>query len=194
MAYLAQDFLNATLALLLRGRMWNKSALSNMWSTLALFTPALERFNARGDFLLVDAFPATTDELLPEWEATLGLPDKCAGEAPTLALRRAQVVARLTNSGGQSIAYYTEVLSLLGYAVTISEGTTFRAGFSRVGDHVGGAYANTWTVSAPLYSINYFRTGSGTAGEPLASWSNEVLECVIRELEPSHTYVTFVYS
>ena len=36
------------------------------------------RLHARANALLVDAFPATTGELLPEWEASLGLPDACS--------------------------------------------------------------------------------------------------------------------
>jgi uncharacterized protein YmfQ (DUF2313 family) len=50
---------------------------------LSGFTPAFERLTARANNLLIDAFPGSTYELLPEWEATLGLPDPCAGEAPT---------------------------------------------------------------------------------------------------------------
>jgi uncharacterized protein YmfQ (DUF2313 family) len=43
-----------------------------------------ERETARANNLLVDSFPLTTYELLPEWESSLGLPDPCAGVAPIL--------------------------------------------------------------------------------------------------------------
>ncbi|WP_197520275.1 putative phage tail protein, partial [Paraburkholderia tropica] len=53
-----------------------------------------ERSTSRANYLLIDSFPPTAYELLPEWESTLGLPDPCAGEAPTIPQRQAQVLAR----------------------------------------------------------------------------------------------------
>ena len=86
------------------------------------------RQTARSRNLVVDAFPATTVELLPEWENTLGLPDPCAGPSPTLGQRIAQVVARLTDSGGQSVAYFVELARRLGYDITVTQYAPSRFG------------------------------------------------------------------
>ena len=50
-----------------------------------------------------------------------------------------------------------------------------------------------WQVNAPEASIVEFDAGRSSAGEPLRSWGNELLECVINRLKPAHTYVLFAY-
>ncbi|MGO4416609.1 putative phage tail protein, partial [Cupriavidus sp. KB_39] len=90
------DFLRAFQALLPRGRVWNRDPDSTQTGVAAGITKCYTRLTQRCKNLLIDAFPATTYELLPEWEATLGLPDPCAGAAPSTQVRRNQVVARLT--------------------------------------------------------------------------------------------------
>lgn len=93
------DFLRAFQALMPRGRVWNTDPDSIQTKAASGLTPSYAAQTARSNNLLVDAFPATTYELLPEWEATLGLPDPCAGTSPSTQARRNQVVARLANSG-----------------------------------------------------------------------------------------------
>jgi uncharacterized protein YmfQ (DUF2313 family) len=65
--------------------------------TLGTFLDALD---ARAGQLIPDAFPCSTVELLPEWEATLGLPDPCV-QPPltTLQQRQAAVCAKLVARG-----------------------------------------------------------------------------------------------
>ncbi|MGS1033322.1 putative phage tail protein [Burkholderia glumae] len=135
-------------------------------------------------------FPSTAVELLPEWEAALGLPDPCAGESPSLAQRQAQVVARFTNNGGASIAYFVNYAKTLGFDIGISEFTPFRAGQQAAGDSCGEeGWAHTWRINAPSTTINYFRASASTAGEPLATWGNSVLLCEMNTLKPAHTLV-----
>lgn len=194
MAYSASDYLNAIFALCPRGKLWNKTAGSNLAKTLALFTPALERLDARAEFMLFDVFPATAYESLDQWELTLGLPDPCRDGLGTVAQRQQDVVSRLADAGGESIAAIESYLATLGFIVTIQEFTPFRAGIGLAGDPLYGvAFANAWTVTAPLETVDPFRAGSGRAGEPLATWGNAVLECAVDELKPSHTIVNFIY-
>ena len=167
--YSAQDFARALLALLPSGRVWPK----DLESTQGLFMQALAQVYAADGtvaYLVVDAFPATTVELLPEWENTLGLPDPCAGPSPTLGQRIAQVVARLTDSGGQSVAYFVELARRLGYDITVTQYAPSRFG-RRFGSLFGGeAWARgastrrnlpaeaSHSVVAPLAS--HFRPGA----------------------------------
>ncbi|MCW3588788.1 YmfQ family protein [Burkholderia cenocepacia] len=186
--YSASDFTSALMALMPRGLAWPRDPDSLMSRTIATLAPVWSRHVAANNYLLVDAFPATTVELLPEWEAALGLPDPCAGPSPSLVVRQAQVVARFTNSGGQSIPYFIGYAKNLGFDVSISEFTPFRAGQQAAGDSVGvEGWAHTWRVNAPSETINYFRASASTAGEPLASWSNAVLLCEFLALRPAHT-------
>lgn len=186
--YSAPDFTSALMALMPWGLAWPRDPYSVMGKTLATLAPIWSRHVAANNYLLIDAFPSTTVELLPEWEAALGLPDPCAGESPTLAQRQAQVVARFTNSGGASISYFINYAKNLGFDVTVSEFTPFRVGQHSAGDSVGvEGWAHTWRINAPSATINYFRAGRSTAGEPLASWGNAVLFCEMNALKPAHT-------
>ncbi|RQS85183.1 YmfQ family protein [Burkholderia seminalis] len=188
--YSAADFESALHALMPRGLAWPRDPSSVMGLSIAALAPIWARHVAANNFLLIDAFPSTAVELLPEWESTLGLPDPCAGEAPTIAQRQAQVVARFANSGGASISYFVNYAKNLGFDVTVSEFTPFRVGVQAAGDSVGAeGWAHTWRINAPSTTINYFRAGLSAAGEPLESWGNAVLFCEINSLKPAHTLV-----
>ena len=99
------DYLRAFQALMPRGRVWPRDQDAIQTQVLSGLTQIYSRQTGRSNYLLADSFPGTTYELLPEWESTLGLPDPCAGESPTVQQRRAQVVARLASGGGQSGLY-----------------------------------------------------------------------------------------
>lgn len=192
--YSDDDYLSAIKQLLPRGRAWLSDGSSTRERLLRGLAATWTRVNQADANLLIDAFPATAQFLLPEWEASLGLPDPCAGLAPTIALRQAQVVQRLTDAGGQSRAHYIDVAAQLGFTISITQFAPFRAGQSHAGDSLGGPWSfYTWQVNAPLQSTSYFRAGMGAAGEPLQSWGNDLLECAISELAPAHTSLLFGY-
>jgi uncharacterized protein YmfQ (DUF2313 family) len=192
--YQASDFLTALQALIPRGLAWPRDPTSVMAQVEAGLAPTWVRHTQQNNNLLVDAFPATAVQLLPEWEAALGLPDPCAGESPTLQGRQAQVVARFGGSGGQSIPYYVGYAKTLGYDVTTTEFAPFRAGQSCAGDSCCSVdWAFTWQINAPPETITYFSAGISSADEPLASWGNSVLECELNEIKPAHTILNFTY-
>lgn len=193
--YSAADYLAALQSLMPRGKVWPRDGAATLTKVLAGLTPVYERQNARANQLLVDAFPASTLELLPEWEETLGLPDPCAGVSPSVAQRRAQVVARLIAVGGQSAPYYIAYALALGYVITIKNFVPARAGILRAGDPLNGpAWAHAWQVNAPLNTVRRMQAGTGRAGDALATWGNAVLECALREVMPAHTVLIFSYS
>jgi uncharacterized protein YmfQ (DUF2313 family) len=191
---LASNFLSAIQSLLPRGVVWPRDQDAVQTQALSGLAPSYERNTTRANYLLVDAFPATTYELLPEWEETLGLPDPCAGESPMVQTRRAQVVARFANSGGQSAAYFVQFAANLGYEVTVQNYGPARAGEARCGDACNGQdWAFAWAVVAPLSTVTYAQAGQATAGDPLASWGNTVLECEMNSLRPAHSILLFQY-
>lgn len=192
--YQASDFLSALQALMPRGLVWPRDPTAVMTQVMSGLSPTWARHTARNNNLLVDAFPATADELLPEWEAALGLPDPCAGVAPTLQARQAQVVARFASSGGQSIPYFINYAKNLGYTVTVTEFAPFRAGQSRAGNQCGlQDWFFTWQINSVLNTVTYFRAGQSSAGEPLGAWGNAVLQCELTAIKPAHTYLNFAY-
>ena len=178
-----------------RGRVWNKDPSSIIDRTVACYAPAYARTAAAAVNLIADAFPATVVDLLTEWQATLGLPDPCAGPSPTLVQARRQIVARLTNNGGQSMAYFIAQAHALGYTITINNDAPFRCGQSRAGHHVGNSdWFFVWTVNAPAFTTQPFLSGQSTAGDPLGSTGNAVLQCELQESQPAHTILQFHFT
>ncbi|WP_087688031.1 MULTISPECIES: YmfQ family protein [unclassified Pandoraea] len=189
------DFLQAFQGLLPRGAVWPRDPDAVQTKVFRGLNTVYAQNTARANNLLVDAFPGTTFELLPEWEATLGLPDPCAGSSPTVEARRAQVVARLAAVGGQSVAYFTQLAANLGYAISVDQFAPFRFGQSPFGSQLGSDdWFFAWRVNAPTYSIRYFSFGISGFGEPFSSWGNNVLQCEIQAFAPAHTIPLFNYS
>ena len=179
--YSQADYLQAFQALMPRGAAWPTNPPATLTQVLAALALTWYRINLSAAGLLADAFPGQCVQLLPEWEASLGLPDPCSGPAPTLQERQAQVLARFANGGGQSKAFFIALAATLGFQVTITQFT--------------GANAFLWRVNAHMTNIVYFRAGVSTIGEALQSVNGtDVLECVFQALKPAHTTVEFTYS
>lgn len=190
----ALDFVAALQACMPRGRIWPRDEDAVQAQALSGLAAPFATHAARAANLLIDGFPASTEELLPEWEKTLGLPDPCAGAAPTIQLRQAQVLARFTATGGQSVAYFTGLAATLGYTVTITQFAPMRFGQAAFGTPMYGvAWAFAWQVNAPSFSIKRFEFGIDAVGEPFAYWNNNVLQCELQHYSPAHTYLLFNY-
>lgn len=195
MARTAEQYRDQLKALLPPGRALPREPGTSLETLLHGMAEELARLDARGMELLVDVNPMTTNELLPEWEAVAGLPDNCSATLEeTTQGRRNALVAKLSSTGGQSPAYFIEVAAALGYEVTIEEFRPFRAGYSTAGEALtNGDWVFAWRVHAPETTTISFRAGVSAAGEPLASWGNDLLECKMQELAPAHTTVLFAY-
>lgn len=190
----ARDYLGALLALLPSGRVWPKHPGGTLSRALSGLAPVYARNDARARALLVEAFPATSHELLAEWELTLELPDPCLGPAPDEDARRRSVVAKLVARGGQSAAYYTAVAAALGIPVTVQSYAPARFGHARYGDGMRGTrWAHAWSVHAALGPVVTAVFGAARYGDRFRSWGIRVLECVLREFAPAHAELFFVY-
>lgn len=195
MAYTADQYREQLKALLPPGRAFPRERGTTLDALLDAMAQELARLDARADRLTTEAVPNTTAELLPDWERVAGLPDSCSDTlAETQQGRRNDLVSKLVSLGGQSVAYFIELAASLGYEVTIEEFRPFKAGLSLAGDSLtNGEWVFTWRVRAPAVTVMRFRAGQGAAGEPLATWGNEKLECRIRKYKPAHTHVIFAY-
>ena len=192
--YETSDFVQGLLGLMPTGRAWPRDPETVFVQCVSAQAPSYTRLHARANYLLVDAFPSTTLELLPEWEYSLGLPDPCAGEEPSVALRQAQVVARLTQTDGPSVPSLTAFAAVLGYPITITEFAPLRFSFG-FGSYFGGtAKAFVFQVNAPSFTIQYFKFGSGHFGDYFSTFGNTVLQCELSRLKPAHTLIQYSYS
>ncbi len=107
----ADSYARMMAALLPQGRLWDR--VSGMLMDVLLGCAVeLERLHGRVQDLLKEIDPTTATELLPDYEAELGL-----GSAPTLAERRARIVARLVQRQRyRPVDFQTTLAPLLGQA------------------------------------------------------------------------------
>lgn len=179
--------------LLPTGAAWNLDIGSRLSALLRGLAEELARVDARGDALVDESDPRTTVEMMTDWERVLGLPNPCVTTALSVAQRRAAIVERVTSLGGQTPVYFIAVALALGYTITITEFRPYN-----VGDPVNvpiydDAWAYAWQVNAPLNTVILGDVLSGV-DDPLASWSNESLECVLTRWKPAHTHILFAYT
>jgi uncharacterized protein YmfQ (DUF2313 family) len=191
-----EDYLTQFQRLLPRGRVWHRGWGWIQDADLLTLMPVWSRLQSRLNDLIAAIFPCSpSPDLLPEWEATLGLPDPCIGPQATIQQRAAAVCAKFVSRGDQSVGYFIRLANSLGYDAIIVQFAPFRCGINRCGDPLyGEAWAYAWAIVVHPVGVTYFRTGLSTAGEPLRSWGDKILECLIAENAPAHTIPIFSYS
>jgi uncharacterized protein YmfQ (DUF2313 family) len=175
------------------GPVWRIEADSNLSRLLAGVATEFARVDGRAVDLLNEFDPRTTYELLAEWERVYGLPDPCLGDAPSLAQRRASLIAKVIATGQQTPASYIAIAAALGFTVTITEFMPFTVDSDVDAYLYDDAWAYAWQVNAPLQTVGEFDVES-SVDDPLAWWGNDALECVLLELKPAHTHLIFSYS
>lgn len=192
--YSAADYRNALLSLLPTGPIWNRSLSGGYSRLFAILGSVYERNNARAASLIEDLFPGTTEQFLPEWEATLGLPDSCVTGRQTQAERRVGIITALTDEGGSSIAYYRRLAARSGISISVRQFAPARAGVLKAGQPCCGQdWAYVWEVTLPKTLTLPFRASWNAAGEPLRSWGGGYLECMLSKRSPAHTILIFRY-
>ena len=164
-------------ALTPRGKLWSSLGIDALFSSLLLaLADFFARFDADVDQHGEESDPRTAAQLLPEWEWTTGLPDGCLGDGGSLAQRRNAVVSRLTATGGSSEAYFIDQAAQFGYAITISYPAF-----------------NTWRASTPTAVSLVNSTCNGDCNDPLQSYGNDQLECLLNRIKPAHTVLQIAY-
>ncbi len=171
-------FLDKFLAALPNGPAWNKEPGSAMYQALASLMGTYVRVAEAAGNMIVDSFPATTVNLLNEWQWSTGLPDPCLGQAPTLLQEQGQIVARLISNGGQSLAYFESLVNALGYQCSI---TTFRPTCANI--DVAGR-----TRLLPAEACNWLLISL----VPAAS-QNTVIECELASRARATTLLGYVF-
>jgi uncharacterized protein YmfQ (DUF2313 family) len=193
----ALDYLWQFQRLLPRGRVWQRGWGTLQAAYLLTLMPTWARLHASFNALVVDVFPCSTVGMLPEWEASLGLPDPCV-QPPlaTIQQRTAAVCAKFAARGGSSIEYFMRLGASLGYQIEIQTFKPFRTGQSRTGDRL---YSEEWifawriNIQGDVGSITYFRSGKSSAGERLATWGIQQLQCILAEFAPANTIPIWAY-
>lgn len=154
---------------------------------------ALDAALAKSDALLGAITPYFAGELLPDWERVLGLTP--AADA-TDQQRVQAAVAKIAQTGGLSIPYFTQLAAQLGYTIEIEEPQPAETGISHCGDTL---YIDDviWVwgvhVSGEAILIYEAQAGIAAAGDPISVYQDPIIESVFNDLKPAFTYVYFTY-
>lgn len=195
MVMTAADYQQQLAKLLPPGPAWPVDDGTDTASLLSGLAEELARIDGRADDLIRESDPRATSEMLGDWERALGLPDVCieAIGTQTTAERRAAIVAKLVQIGGQSAAYYISVAAALGYTITITEFDPHTVGHAVNHPLYGMDWRFAWQVNAGATTRRWHDT-TGAVNDPLSSWGNGLLECVLNRIKPAHTVILFSYT
>ena len=192
------------LARLPRGPVWPRDCDRWLVKVVSGLTAVVHRFVDRAhDWVFSEAFPPWASELFTDHERWLGLPDKCIGQAATMAERRLRVTEKLANRPGrQDRDYFIGLAESIGYDIRIQEFAPFMAGVSEVGEveadsgfprwHIGDYRMRaTWTIHVDGLRFEWFRCGEdgGQAGvDPHLRISGaDDLLCLVSTRKPGHS-------
>lgn len=171
----ADDYARAMDALLPTGRVWPDDPDTVQRRVIAALALTFARLDGDAGGLLAVSRPGAVTPLLPEWEATLGLPDPCLPDGGSFDQRAAQVRARFASAGGQSRQRYIDFAAALGFTIEIETYAPFRVGRSAAGAALGD---DSWYFAWGVRVI-------ASAGTLPAS----VLLCELERIKPAETSV-----
>ena len=180
------------LALLLPPVSYTPSA-PTLAGELAAEGQALDAAQRSANRVTAAVTPYFAEQLLPDWERVCGItPPAGAGYQQRLQA----VLAKLAETGGLSIPYFTRLAEGMGYRITIREPQPLRAGTGRAGDIVWVPDI-IWVWQVIVQGNNerrfWLRAGQSAAGERLTVFGDPVLEATVADLKPAHTFVYFAY-
>lgn len=180
------------LALLLPPESYAPAPGSQLHTELAAEAATLDAAQTSANNAAQAVTPYFAAELLTDWERVCGITPPAG--AP-YQQRLQAVLAKLAETGGLSIPYFTRLAESMGYSISITELAPFCAGVNRAGDPIHDPDVQwCWRVDVSGQSVSYaFHAGISRAGEPLLAFGDAVLETVLNELKPAHTFVYFTY-
>ena len=194
----AADYGDVLRTLLPRGRVWTREDEGTQAAVLDALSFTAAGIDSSALTLIAAGFPATADQLLPEWDATLGLPDPCFGPFASDAENRQQVVAKFIGTGGQSIAYYVALAASLGYTITVTEFFEHTVIRDITVPIYGNDWPFTWLVTVTGTPPPHWHHVDDPVDDPLSEYiatpNENALACLLRRYAPAHTVVAFDFN
>jgi uncharacterized protein YmfQ (DUF2313 family) len=194
MSFTSENYRDLIRSLCPKGKAWVIEPGTNLYNLLWAFADEFSRVDARGDDLINEADPRSTNELIEEWEAMVGLPDDCTAVGGSLQQRRDNIVARLTETGSLSKEFFMDIAEKLGYNILIKEFFPFRIGMAIMGDAIFDPdFQFVWEVVSPAFTEIPFYVGSARVGDYIMDYEgSSSLECIFNVLKPAQTNVFFI--
>ena len=181
--------------LLPRGIAWARARGSNLGLLLEGIAQEFERVEDDAERLINECIPDTTGEMLTDWERVAGLPECCLRNIEqTESQRKSNLIAKLAQVGGASLAYFIEIAGRQGFDITIDESPSFIPYYFVEGVEVDtDNWQYVWEVNSATTPVFYFEAGTSGAYDRLSDFGVDALECYINNIKPAHTHVLFTY-
>ncbi|NQE47975.1 YmfQ family protein [Herbaspirillum rubrisubalbicans] len=194
MALTSEQYQAQLLDLLPPGAIWPRDLDTDLADLLLAKADELARVDGRADQLIEEADPRTTSELLSDWERVAGLPDQCMDLASTPEERRQRLHQKLVWQGGQSAAFFIELLEALGYpGCTITEFRPFRANSKCNASLNQGGWRYAWRINVPGSVTIRTMTATSPCNVPIRRWGDSSLACILARYRPAHTVLYISY-
>ena len=195
MGMTSADYLNQLQALLPQGPAWARDPDAVLTRLLSALSEEFARIDARAGQVSDEADPRNTTELLVDWERVAGLSALSPLDGSLLSTdqRRANLVSRITERGGQSPAYYIAMAARMGFVITITEFKEWSVGDSVDAPLYGFDWNFAWRVNAPAVTAQEWSVDS-TVDDPFAIWfEGLLLERALLDDKPAHTILLINY-
>lgn len=164
-----------------KGRAWARHTGAELLDVLTATTYELARVEARSDEFRTEMDPAQTSALLSEWESALGLPDEC-GTPTTTEARRAAILARLTDSGTNTVSALETALANFDSGATLEIGTPTQFEVGTDGGAAGRPVGGDEWAHTKILRI----TTSATV-------DRDEIECVLNNIKRAHGHYIYEY-
>jgi uncharacterized protein YmfQ (DUF2313 family) len=100
----------------------------------------------------------------------------------------------MTEQGGQSAAFFIGLLEALGYSgCTVIEYTPMKANSKCNAALNQGGWRYAWRINVPQAADVKTMKVNGRCNEPLASWGDPGLMCLLAKYKPAHTILYISY-
>ena len=183
------DYLSQLQALLPQGPAWARDPDAVLTRLLAALSEEFARIDARAGQVIDEADPRNTTELLVDWERVAGLSALSPLDDSLLSTdqRRANLVSRITERGGQSPAYFIAMAARMGFVITITEFRRWNVGMAVNAPFYGPDWNFAWRVNVPAVSVAAWSVAS-PVNAPFAIWFEAaLLERALLDDKPAHT-------
>ena len=157
---------------------------SEIGRVLRVTARSIARLEALADFVAEDFDPRITTGFLEDWERVLGLPECSTSLAPTTEGRRTEVLEKYTRTASLSLADLSAACLELGFPVAITENQPYAPGSD--GSPIGDAHIFDVQITGGSLPVMYFRAGESRSGDPLGSFGDERLICLLNARKPAH--------
>lgn len=195
LGYSASDYLTAMKELLPKGPAWELDDNSFFIKLLETAAKEFARIDADILNLIKESDPRTCTVTFTEWLDEWGIPDACLKDQEIDLNQYRQLLVSKIATQGYTFAEFAKLIGLaLGYAdIQVGNFDKFVVS-TRVDQRIYGANWKNYfiTVSVSDSEARYFTTQS-FANEDLATWGNNLFECLIKAMAPAYCGIIFKY-